>query len=472
MVTRGSGAFLNTLSGRFLMLTVAFVMLAEVLIFVPSIARFREDYLLLRLEKAQIASLALLTTDEMMTPELEEELLANAQVFNVVLRRDEVRQLILSSPIPAPIHATYDLRLIGPFGLIRDALLGLADPQNRVIRVIADPVQQGGSLIEVTMESGPLRKAMLEYGLRVLVLSALISIVTAGMLFLAARRLLVLPIRRVVRHMSAYAEAPEDARRVIAPTASVRELREAEEALQMMQTQLTTALRQKERLAQLGGAVAKISHDLRNILTTAQLFADRIGDSVDPVVARAAPKLVGSIRRAVSLCESTLTFGKAEEPPPQLTRFPLRRLVEDVAEGDQLGDGGGISCLVDVPSGMMIRADGEQLHRVLANLMRNARQAIDATGRPGTIEIAAGEGEAEWWIRVGDTGPGLPPKAREHLFTAFQGGARKGGSGLGLAISAELVRGHGGRLDLLKSDGEGTEFMIRLPKSAGLAEEA
>ncbi|MEH6776332.1 MAG: sensor histidine kinase, partial [Cereibacter changlensis] len=207
------------------MLTVAFVMLAEVLIFVPSIARFREDYLLLRLEKAQIASLALLTTDEMMTPELEEELLANAQVFNVVLRRDEVRQLVLSSPIPAPIHATYDLRLVGPFGLIRDALLGLADPQNRVIRVIGDPVQQGGSLIEVTMESGPLRKAMLEYGLRVLVLSALISIVTAGMLFLAVRRLLVLPIRRVVRHMTAYAEAPEDARRVIAPTASVRELR-------------------------------------------------------------------------------------------------------------------------------------------------------------------------------------------------------------------------------------------------------
>ncbi|PTE23580.1 sensor histidine kinase [Cereibacter changlensis JA139] len=453
------------------MLTVAFVMLAEVLIFVPSIARFREDYLLLRLEKAQIASLALLTTDEMMTPELEEELLANAQVFNVVLRRDEVRQLVLSSPIPAPIHATYDLRLVGPFGLIRDALLGLADPQNRVIRVIGDPVQQGGSLIEVTMESGPLRKAMLEYGLRVLVLSALISIVTAGMLFLAVRRLLVLPIRRVVRHMTAYAEAPEDARRVIAPTASVRELREAEEALQMMQTQLTTALKQKERLAQLGGAVAKISHDLRNILTVAQLFADRIGDSVDPVVARAAPKLVGSIRRAVSLCESTLTFGRAEEPPPQITRFPLRRLVEEIAEGEQLGEGD-ISCLIDVAPGMVIRADAEQFHRVLANLIRNARQAIDATGQPGTIEISAGEGEAEWWVRVGDTGPGLPPKAREHLFTAFQGGARKGGSGLGLAISAELIRGHGGRLDLLKSDGEGTEFMIRLPKSAGLAEEA
>ncbi len=456
---------LNTLSGRFLLLTVAFVMLAEVLIFVPSIARFREDYLLLRLEKAQIASLALLATDGMIMPDLEAELLSNAGVFNVVLRRDEVRQLILSSEIPAPISATYDLRMAGPYELIRDAIAGLLDPTNRVIRVIGNPVQEAGLLIEITMESGPLRNAMLDYGLRILALSALISVVTAGMLFFAVRRLLVLPIRRVVRHMQASAEAPEDARRVIAPTARVIELRDAEEALQSMQTQLTGALRQKERLAQLGAAVGKISHDLRNILTTAQLFADRIEDSADPVVAKAAPKLVASITRAVNLCESTLAFGKAEEHPPRLTRFSLRRLVEDVIEGEGLSPSGQPNCLIDVPPGLMIRADDDQLHRVLGNLVRNARQAIEATpGAAGSIEVAGGETENDWWIRVGDTGPGLPPKARENLFTAFQGGARKGGIGLGLAIAAELVRGHGGRLDLLRSDSEGTEFMIHLPK--------
>ncbi|WP_096786755.1 HAMP domain-containing sensor histidine kinase [Rhodobacter sp. CZR27] len=464
--------FLNTLSGRFLMLTVAFVMLAEVLILVPSVAGFREDYLLLRLEKAQIASLALLASDDMITPELEAELLANAGVYNVVLRRDEVRQLVLSSPIPVPVEDTYDLRLAGPFRLIRDAFMDLLDIDGGVIRVIGEPVKSGGSLIEVTLESGPMRLAMLEYGARVLVLSALISVVTAVLLFLAVRRLLVLPIRRVVAHMTAYAEAPEDARRVIAPTAKVRELREAEEALQMMQTQLIGALRQKERLAQLGAAVAKISHDLRNILTTAQLFADRLGASADPAVARAAPKLVGSIRRAVSLCESTLTFGRAEEPPPQLARLPLRRLMEEVAEAESLGADNLVTCLIDVPPGMVIKADGEQLYRVLGNLVRNARQAIEATGQSGTIELSAGEGEEEWWIKVGDTGPGLPPKAREHLFTAFQGGTRKGGSGLGLAISAELVRGHGGRLNLLRTGEDGTEFIIRLPKGAGLGEAA
>ena len=457
-------SFLRTLSGRFLILTVIFVMLAEVLIFVPSIARYRADFLLTRLKQAQIAALTQLATEDMIMPELETELLANAEVFNVVLRRDEVRQLVLSSPVPAEIHATYDLRMAGPWELIRDAFAVLFDPQNRIIRVIGYPVQEAGTLIEVTMETRTLRASMLDYGLRILVLSALISVVTAFLLFIAVQRLLVLPIRRVVRHMQTYAEAPEDARRVIEPNADVEELRAAEEALQSMQMQLTGALRQKERLAQLGGAVAKISHDLRNILTTAQLFADRLEGSADPIVARSAPKLIGSISRAVSLCESTLAFGKAEEPPPQLRRLNLAQLAGEVAEGEGLGGETQITCLIDIPPGMTIRADGEQLYRVLSNLIRNARQAIEATGQPGTIELSAGEDEAEWWIRVGDTGPGLPPKAREHLFSAFQGGARKGGTGLGLAIAAELVRGHGGRLELARSDAEGTEFTIHLPK--------
>jgi signal transduction histidine kinase len=460
--------FFRTLSGRFLILTALFVMLAEVFIFVPSVARFREDYILSRVERAQIASLALLATDGMIDENLERELLANAEVHNVVLRRDEVRQLVLSSPIPAPIEETYDLRDAPAWELIRDAIVTLARPENRVFRVIGDPVKQAGLLIEVTMDTGPLRSAMIDYGLRILGLSAVISAVTAFLLFLAVRRLFVSPIRRVVRAMSLYAEAPEDARRIIEPEATILELGEAEEALKRMQQQLTSALRQKDRLAQLGSAVAKISHDLRNILTTAQLFADRMEDSDDPMVKRAAPKLVNSISRAVGLCEATLTFGKAEEPPPALTRFMLSELVCDVVESEKLAAGdGAVEFLVDIAPSLAIRADHEQLHRVLTNLVRNARQAIEATRRPGTIELAGGETEEGWWIRIGDTGPGLPERAREHLYQPFQGGTRKGGTGLGLAIAAELVRGHGGQLELLKSGEGGTEFMIRLPR--GLA---
>ena len=457
--------FFKTLSGRFLLLTTLFVMLAEVLIFVPSVARFREDYILSRLERAQIASLALLATDGMIDAQLEKELLENAEVYNVVLRRDEVRQLVLSSPIPAPIMATYDLRDVPAWQLIRDAIGTLLHPEARVIRVIGDPVKQAGLLIEATMDTGPLRAAMLDYGLRILGLSAIISAVTAILLFLAVRKLFVLPIRRVMQGMSLYAEAPEDARRIIEPGATILELREAEEALKSMQQQMTGSLRQKERLAQLGSAVAKVSHDLRNILTTAQLFADRMEDSDDPMVKRATPKLVNSISRAVGLCEATLAFGKAEEPPPTLTRFMLSALVDDVIEGEKAAAGDcGVDFITDVAPTLAIRADFEQLHRVLTNLIRNARQAIEATRRPGTIEIAGGESEDGWWIRVGDTGPGLPERAREHLFQPFQGGIRKGGTGLGLAIAAELVRGHGGQLELLRSGEDGSEFLIRLPR--------
>lgn len=456
---------LNSLSGRFLILTTIFVLIAELLIFVPSVARYREDYFLARLERAQIASLTLLAED-MISAELEEELLTNAGVYNVVLRRDEVRQLVLSSPIPSPIHKTFDMRDPPAWMLIRDTMMRLFDTEERVIRVIGNPVQDGGLLIEITLPTEPLRMALIDYGIRILILSAVISIVTAGLLFLAVRRFLVTPIRGVVDNMISYARAPEDARNLIMPDAGITELREAQEALAILQTQLTGALKQKQRLAQLGGAVSKISHDLRNILTSAQLFTDRIENSEDPTVRRLAPKLVNSISRAVNLCESTLAFGRVDEPAPRLTRVSLAEVVDDVIAGERLASGDhDLSFAEDVPPGLQVRADGEQLYRVIGNLVRNARQAIVSSGQPGEIAISGSEDDTCWRIAVTDTGPGLPPKAREHLFEAFQGGTTRGGSGLGLAIAAELVAGHGGRLELERSDETGTRFVISLPKS-------
>ncbi|MEL7091926.1 MAG: HAMP domain-containing sensor histidine kinase [Pseudomonadota bacterium] len=459
---------LKSLSGRFLILTTIFVMLAEILIFVPSIARFREDYLINRLERAQIASLALLA-DDMIDSELEQELLENAGVFNVVLRRDEARQLMLSTPMPEPIEATFDLRDGTAVVLIRDALARLIDPEPDVIRVIGAPTREAGLLIEVTMNTASLRMAMIDYGIRILILSAVISIFTAGLLFLAVQIILVKPIRGVVGHMQRYAQAPEDVRRIITPQANVTELREAEEALESLQTDLIAALRQKDRLAQLGSAVSKISHDLRNILTSAQLFTDRIEASEDPLVRRMAPKLVGSIRRAVHLCESTLAFGKAEEPRPTLTMMTLDEVVNDVLESERLAvSDNEVTLEEDLPPLFMLRADPEQLFRVLSNLVRNARQAITASGTPGEVKVSAYEDADNWWIEVADTGPGLPKKAQEHLFTPFQGGVSKGGAGLGLAIAAELIKGHGGALELDRTGPGGTVFSIRLPKGDGI----
>jgi signal transduction histidine kinase len=455
----------NTLSGRFLGLMAVFVIVAEVLIFVPSVARFRVDYLQSRLELAQLGALALLATpDAVVTRDLEDELLRTAGVYNVVLRRDEVRELVLASPMPVPVAATYDLREASDLRLMRDAMRVLLVDDARVVRVIGRTERGAGSEIEITLPEAPLRAELLAYGRRILFISFLISMATAALLFFAVRSLIVRPIDRVVAHMMAYRDDPEDARRVIEPAGGARELVEAETALRELQLRLTGALRQKDRLAALGGAVAKISHDLRNMLTTAQLLADRLETSADPAVRRTAPKLVASLSRAVSLCERTMTFGRAEEPAPELTDVPLRPIVEEVLEAERLAATSGRATFAsEVPDGFRVRADPDQLFRVLSNLVRNAGQAIEATGAPGSVRVSASwEGEATT-ILVSDTGPGLPVKARENIFQPFRGGARRGGAGLGLVIAAELVRGHGGTLSLAATGPEGTTFRITLP---------
>jgi len=460
--------FFNSLSGRFLLLTIVFVMLAEVFIFVPSVARFRMDYLQERLELAQLASLALLaTSDDMVTQELADELLENAEVLNIVLRRNEMRELILSKPLNAPISATYDLRDAGAFTLIRDALAGFAPAGDKIVRVIGRPVKGAGLEIETTLYLEPLRYAMIEYGRNIFFLSLLISVFSSAMLFFAVRRLLVRPIRRLVASMTRYQDNPEDATRVIKPDSKVLELRAAQDTLHELQTQLTAHLKQKERLAQLGEAVAKINHDLRNVLTTTQLLTDRIEMVEDPVVARIAPKLMKSLDRAITLCETTLSFGKAEEPAPEIKQFKLADLANEVLESEDLRlNGEAVQIVVDVSEDLTLSADREQMFRVIGNLVGNARQAILASGQNGTITIEASPTNTGTQILVQDTGPGIPARAVEKLFRPFQGSMRKGGTGLGLAIAAEIIRGHGGTLELAHTSNSGTCFQICLPDVA------
>ena len=437
----------NTLSGRFLGLTILFVVIAEVLIFVPSIARFRLDYLQNRLDLAQLAALALLATpDEMVAPDLEAELLDTAEVLNVVLRRDDVRELVLASQLPAPVVETFDIRDAGVDDADARRPARLCRPRRPHHPGDRAPSQSARSEIEVTLHEWPLRKAMIAYGLRILYLSLAISVATGALLFFAVQRFIVRPISRVVDHMTAYQDDPEDASRIIEPQGGARELVQAETALHDLQVRLTGALRQKERLAALGGAVAKISHDLRNLLTTAQILADRIDASTDPGVKRTAPKLLSSLSRAISLCERTLTFGRAEEPPPEPAVFPLAPLVEEVLAGERLATPEACAGFVaEIPAELKVRADADQLFRVLSNLVRNAAQAIEAAGHNGRVTIAAREAAGQTEIRVADTGPGLPQKARDNLFQPFRGGVRQGGSGLGLVIAAELCAGTAAR---------------------------
>jgi signal transduction histidine kinase len=457
--------FLKTLSGRFLLLTIIFVMLAEVMIFVPSVARFREDYLRERLERSQIASLTLLAApDDMVATELRQELLANADVFNIVLRRDEMRELVLASPMPHAVDMVVDLRETTPWSLTRGAYETLMNGADRVILVMGEPVKGGGVLIEATMDEGPLKAAMIDYGKRIFYLSLGLSMAIAGMLFFAIRRLIGSPINRVVRQIQNFQSAPEDSRQIIEPKAGVTEFYKAEVALAEMETELNASLLERKRLVALGGAVSKISHDLRNILTTTQLLADSMEMSKDPRVQRIAPKLVNSLSRAVNLCERTLSFGKAEEADPIHASFAAHQLIDDVVEAERLAIGeANVKIAMKVPPKMMLWADQEQLFRVISNLTRNARQVLVAGKKGGDIIISASEGDGNSVITIQDTGPGLPPKARENMFKPFEGSARAGGTGLGLAISAELIANHNGTLEMTDSTDQGTTFQITLP---------
>ena len=448
------------------MLTIIGVMFAEIVIFVPSVARFRVDYLQERLERSQIASLALLATQSgRIDSTLATELLNNADVLNIVLIRDQSRQLVLTSPMPAPIDHMIDLRSMTPVALMRDALDTLVNQEDRVIRIMGEPVKGAGLLIDITLEEAPLKAAMIDYGFNILRLSLIISITTAIVLFFAVRWLMVAPIKRLIGQIQYFQESPQDQSRIIEPRERVKELRLAENALQSMETDLSQSLRQKERLAALGSAVSKISHDLRNMLTTATLLADTMERSDDPRVKRSAPKLVGAISRAVNLCERTLTFGRAEEAEPEHKEFSMLPFLEDVAENERLStDPDKVQIKVVSEPTATIQADEDQMFRVVSNLIRNARQVLEIRKEPGLITVTAGETDTNWEITIADNGPGLPPKALEKLFTPFEGGVRRGGSGLGLAISAELVAGHGGVLELQDSSGDGATFVVRLPK--------
>ncbi|MEM0943492.1 MAG: HAMP domain-containing sensor histidine kinase [Pseudomonadota bacterium] len=456
-------SFFSGLSGRLLILTVIVVMLVEVAIFVPSVARYRIDYLEERIARAHIASLTLVAAPEI-PKALELELLENAEVINIVLQRDGVRQLVLMREDMPMVSETFDLRQMAVGEMVVDALQRMVRPvTGEAIHVIGVPPKGGGEVIEITLTPAPMKAAMIDYGWRILRLSLVISLVTAAGIFLLIRWLVVSPLIDVIENVLAFRDNPEDPARILVPRYRSGEIGAAQRAVAEMQQDVHKALKERARLASLGQAVAKISHDLRNILSSLQLMVDRIERSSDPVVARVMPKMIGSLDRAINLCRRTLDFGKAEEPPPEIRQVPIRTLALDVAEGLGLMNGGPVEAAIEIGEEASVPADPEQLHRVLTNLMRNAAQAIGRSGAAGAITVSVEEGPGFRSVLIRDTGPGLPERAIEHLFQPFKGGVSRGGSGLGLAIAHELIAAHGGRLDLVKTSAEGTLFAIRLP---------
>lgn len=451
---------LKSLSARLLVLTVFFVMLGEVLIFVPSVARFRMTYFENHLAAGDLAALALEASPTgRLDQALVDKLLARVGAHEVIVHGANGTVLMLDRPMSPHPDQTIDLTHPNMLAAIRGSLMALSRSNNRLLRVIGPSPAGNGETVEVLLDEAPLRREMWDFGIRVLELSIGLSLLSATLVYLSLQWLLVRPMRRITASMMAFREDPEDVARMIVTSRRRDEIGVAERELATMQQTVRRALAQRARLAALGTAVTKINHDLRNILATARLVTDSLTASAAPEVRRILPSLMDAIDRAVALCTRTLDFSREDSAPLSRNCFRLAPLIDEVAIGLGTSDELAIDRAFAVE--FEVEADRDQLYRVLANLARNALEA-----GAHRLRVSAISDNKKVAIEITDDGPGLPPKARENLFRPFYGSARPGGTGLGLAIARELVRAHGGDLTLVASTGAGTTFRITLPALA------
>lgn len=447
------------LSVRLLWLTIVFVMVAEVLIWAPSISNYRKSWLEERVTRAYLATIAYAALpDDAPLRALGQQLLADTGLHGIGLTRDGRRSLMVMDDMPPGIDLVVDLRERMFAKWIGEALDALWGDGQRVLRVLGHPEGAHDALIEIVIDEGPLRNGMLAFSARILTLSIAISLFAAGLVYLSLQWLMVRPMRRITEDMVAFRVDPEGF--VPPPAKSERgdEIGIASRELAAMQSDLRAALRQKSRLATLGAAVAKVNHDLRNTLATAMLVSDRLADSDDPEVKKIAPRLYDAMQRAVSLCSRTLNFVSDTRPALHVEAVPVRAMVEDVAS-ELTGKFDSARVVAEADAGFAVAADREQLRRALANMVLNALQA-----GARTVRVTAGADRGQARLRIADDGRGFDPGAQERLFQPFVGSSRREGTGLGLPIARDIARAHGGDLALLETGPRGTVFELVLPQ--------
>ncbi len=454
------------LSGKLLLLTVPLVMIAGILIYVPAIANFWMNRLNDRLAAANTAALVLDAAPSGMVPDsLARQILGSINARAVAIKLGQQRRLLASADLPTSIDHDIDVRDTTVWQAITGSFQMMLETGNQAIRIVG-PSVGNAQFIEVVTDEAPLRRAMYRFSRNVLIVALFIAVLTATLVYLALHYLFVRPMRRLTASLVGFHENPESTARIIVPSQRRDEIGVAERELSDMQRDLVSMLNQKSRLAALGLAVSKINHDLRNLLASAQLLSDQLASVPDPRVQRFAPKLVRSLERAIAFCQSTLSYGRAQEAAPDRRMILIEPVVLEVRETAGLANDAGIAWVSAIERGLAVDADPDQLFRVLLNLVRNAAQALEtrASGDGGVqqIRITGKREGAVAILEVSDTGPGVPEKTREHLFEAFQTSGRPGGSGLGLAIAAELVRAHGGDIHLVEGT-IGATFRIVIP---------
>ncbi len=460
--------FIGKLSGKLLVLTIIFVMVAELLIFIPSAAIYRQTWLMERATSAGLLTLAIEGVPDYEGGEmLSQRFMQDTDVSMVAQKRDGMSQLVLGMPPGDADIITVDLRTRRRLPLFRDSFRDFFGDGQAYIRILSAPTVDGVEALEVLVPQRALKQAMLDYSRRILLWSLAISVLTGLMIYAALSQIIVKPVRKLAQGLASFRKEP---RKRISPEpeqTSVRkdEIGQLQREFSDMKTGVRTAFKQQERLATLGMAMAKINHDLRNVLTSAQLISDRLASDPDARIKGMGERLVRAVERGVKLCEATLSFSQSVEEKPQTRPVRIATLIGEAA-GDALAEHQAgrpkITFKNSVDTNLTAMVDPDHTYRIFHNLFRNAVEAMRHSQAPA-LQVVAEVVEDKICFQIIDTGPGIAPHIQKNLFKAFTTGANKGGTGLGLTISRELARAQGGNLVLQSSSESGTIFALNLP---------
>lgn len=459
----------SRLSAKLLAMTIIFIMLAEIVIFIPSLTMFRHNWLQERAEAAGLLTLAIEGVPDYMGGELlSHQFMHDTDVSMVSQNRigangEKVSEIILGETPDGKHLYVEDIRQERRLPLFRNSFRDFFSAGEGYICVVAEPTVEGVESLEIHVPRSALKMALQDYCQRVLLWSLAISILTGMMIYLALSRMIVRPVQKLAQGLATFQADPRKRIGPVKPNVRRDEIGELERQFVDMKDGVRTVFKQQERLATLGMAMAKINHDLRNVLTSTQLISDRLADDPEERISKMGKRLVKAVDRGVKLCEATLSFSQSVEERPKPQKIELAALVGEAASDaifEENGGAVGTQFTNKIDTKLHVFADPDHTYRLFHNLLRNAVQAMQGR-ETKALSVEASEMDGKICIRITDTGGGLPARAKENLFKAFTS-TRKGGTGLGLTIARELARAQGGNLQLESTGEEGTVFMVSL----------
>lgn len=435
----------RSLSRRLAGLAVAVALSMQALVFLPSLARARLAWFEQRIHDAQIAALSAVVS---------------GNAIDRATRLGEPGRGMVppgkALPDPVAINPREESFVAGMAHAVGDLFRDGDQPMT----IEARGPLVGTATVTVVLRQRELHRVLVDHARRMGLISLLVAAMAGASLYAAMLALLVRPIRRLTDCIATVRADPERSVPLdpaMLPSRPGDEIAAAGRELAAMQHELRAALWRDARLAALGTAMAKISHDMRGTLSPALLTAERLQMSQEPSIRRAGDVLVRAVERATELMRRTVEF--VRETPLTLTKGPiaLRPATEDAAEQARAACPG-LAVENAVPDDFAADGDRESMVRALGNLLRNAGEAGARRVRV-TAEVEANE----LAVTVADDGPGLPEAMRAALFRPFVNGGRRGGAGLGLAIVRDLMRAQGGDVTLLETGEAGTRFRLTLP---------